>query len=94
MSKAHRAGCGHLTLIDLIDSVCSVRECDHGAAGRLLNALRQECVHQLGVPMDNVRLVTAWDSSRLQVSNVGLSGLCWLRNVHALHFMYHNKCCI
>ena len=42
---------------------------EYGAAGRLLNALRQKCVHQLGVPMDNLRLVTAWDSSRLQVSN-------------------------
>jgi len=44
------------------------RECKYGAAGRLLNALRQECVHQLGTPMDNLRLVTAWDRSRLQVS--------------------------
>ena len=42
---------------------------EYGAAGRLLNALRQDCVHQLGVPMDDLRLVTAWDSSRLQVSN-------------------------
>ena len=58
-----------------------------GAAGRLVNALRQECVHQLGVPMDNLRLVTAGDSSRLQVSR--LAGVCWLHNVHALHLMYH-----
>ena len=57
-----------------------------GADGRLVNALRQECVHQLGVPMDNLRLVTAWDSSRLQVSK---SGLHWLHNVHALHVVYH-----
>ncbi|KAL0028751.1 hypothetical protein WJX79_004868 [Trebouxia sp. C0005] len=48
--------------------------------GRLLNALRQECVHRLGVPMDNLRLVTAWDSSRLQglpyltLSNIMLQG--------------------
>ncbi|KAL0047749.1 hypothetical protein WJX82_010930, partial [Trebouxia sp. C0006] len=48
--------------------------------GRLLNALRQECVHQLKVPMDNLRLVTVWDRSRLQglpyltLSNIMLQG--------------------
>ncbi len=53
---------------------------EYGVAGRLLNALRQECVHQLGVPMDDLRLVTAWDRSRLQVSK---SGLRWLqRRMH------------
>ncbi len=51
---------------------------EYGAAGRLLNALRQECVHQLGVPMDDLRLVTAWDRSRLQVSK---SVLRWLHSV-------------
>lgn len=45
-----------------------------------MNALRQECVHQLGVHTDDLRLVTAWDSSRLQglpylmLSNIMLQG--------------------
>ncbi len=65
---------------------------EYGVAGRLLNALRQECVHQLKVPMDNLRLVTVWDRSRLQVSNIELPGLCWLHNVHELHSVY--QCCI
>ena len=51
---------------------------EYGAAGRLLNALRQECVHQLGVPMDDLRLVTAWDRSTLQVSK---SGCRWPHNI-------------
>ena len=55
--------------------------------GELVNALRQECVHQLRVHTDDLRLVTAWDSSRLQVSR--LAGVCWLHNVHALHVVYH-----
>lgn len=47
---------------------CACQHCQ-AVAGRLLNALRQESGHQSGTSMDNLKLVTAWDKSVLQVSS-------------------------
>lgn len=48
--------------------VCLQQNPSYVTAGRLFNALQQHTAHQLGVPLDSLQLMTAWNKSTLQVS--------------------------